>query len=259
MMHCCVNKLAQRKPILNSSADLFHSPWRQQFAAFCLFVRTLPIDFALLGRKRKYIKIKTTAKLKAKRTSIATIWYLCRTYATFPTPLGSHYKLPLSKWGQIRPLPRVYGLKYKEVLLPIIQTRKTLDLDLTGAILIFDEAHNIQVGGFFYFFCILFNSASSAAPQIPLYRKDAGIEPRTAEILALAVIRYNHSARSHPLFFMNFLGGLEYVGHSFAYAYVDPFFKRDVWIRTQRAAVASRRATNLFTPSQITKPTLPIT
>jgi hypothetical protein len=60
-------------PILNSSADLFHSPWRQQFAAFCLFVRTLPIDFALLRRKRKYIKIKTTAKLKAKRTSIATI------------------------------------------------------------------------------------------------------------------------------------------------------------------------------------------
>jgi hypothetical protein len=28
------------------------------FAAFCLFVRTLPIDFALLGRKRKYIKSK---------------------------------------------------------------------------------------------------------------------------------------------------------------------------------------------------------
>ncbi len=96
IMHCCVNKLAQRKPILSSSADLFPSPWRQQFAAFCLFVRTLPIDFALLTRKRKYIKIKTTAKLKAKRTSIATIWYLCWTYATFPTPPGSHYRLPLN-------------------------------------------------------------------------------------------------------------------------------------------------------------------
>jgi hypothetical protein len=68
-----INWRSGSMPILSSSADLFHSPWRQQFAAFCLFVRTLPIDFALLGRKRKYIKIKTTAKFKAKRTSIATI------------------------------------------------------------------------------------------------------------------------------------------------------------------------------------------
>ena len=60
-------------PILSSSADFFHSLWRQQFAAFCLFVRTLPIDFALLGRKRKYIKSKMTAKLREKRASIATI------------------------------------------------------------------------------------------------------------------------------------------------------------------------------------------
>jgi hypothetical protein len=90
-----INWRSASMPIFSSSADLFHFPWRQQFAAFCLFVRTLPIDFALLGRKRKYIKIKTTAKLKAKRTSIATIWYLCQTYATFPTPLGSHYRLPL--------------------------------------------------------------------------------------------------------------------------------------------------------------------
>ncbi len=33
------------------------------FPAFCLIVRTSPIHFALLGRKRKYIKSKTTAKL----------------------------------------------------------------------------------------------------------------------------------------------------------------------------------------------------
>ncbi len=33
------------------------------FSAFCLFVRTLPIDFALEGQKRNYIKLKTTAKL----------------------------------------------------------------------------------------------------------------------------------------------------------------------------------------------------
>ncbi len=36
-----------------------------------------------------------TAKLKAKRTSIAMIRYLCQTYATFLTPLDSHYRLPL--------------------------------------------------------------------------------------------------------------------------------------------------------------------
>ncbi len=38
--------------------------------------------------------------------------------------------------------------------------------------------------------------------------------------------------------------GLKCVGYSFAYvAYL--VFLRDVWIRTQRAFVASRRATNL--------------
>jgi hypothetical protein len=42
----------------------------------------------------------------------------------------------------------------------------------------------------------------------------------------------------------SFLGGLECVGHSFAYV-AHFVFLRDVWIRTQRAAVASRRATNL--------------
>ncbi len=41
-------------------------------------------------------------------------------------------------------------------------------------------------------------------------------------------------------------GGLECVGHSFAYVAHFVFF-RDVWIRTQKAAVASRRATNLAT------------
>jgi hypothetical protein len=46
---------------------------RTLFAAFCLFVRTLPIDFALLGRKRKYIKSQTTAKLTEKKTSIAAV------------------------------------------------------------------------------------------------------------------------------------------------------------------------------------------
>jgi hypothetical protein len=66
-------------------------------AALCLFVRTLPIDFALLGRKRKWIKSKTTAKLNGKQTSIATVWDLYQMYATFLTPLGSHYRLPLRR------------------------------------------------------------------------------------------------------------------------------------------------------------------
>jgi hypothetical protein len=33
-------------------------------AALCLFVRTLPIDFALLGRKWKLDKIKEDSKIK---------------------------------------------------------------------------------------------------------------------------------------------------------------------------------------------------
>jgi hypothetical protein len=45
-----------------------------------------------------------------------------------------------------------------------------------------------------------------------------------------------------------FFGGLEDVGHSLSFAYVAHFvFLGDVWIRTQRAAVASRCATNLAT------------
>ncbi len=41
-----------------------------------------------------------------------------------------------------------------------------------------------------------------------------------------------------------FFGGLEWIVHSFAYV-ANFVFLRDVWIRTQSASVASRRATNL--------------
>jgi hypothetical protein len=46
--------------------------------------------------------------------------------------------------------------------------------------------------------------------------------------------------------FVYFFGGLEWSGHSFANV-AHFVFLRDVWIRTQRAAVASRRAINLGT------------
>ncbi len=41
-------------------------------------------------------------------------------------------------------------------------------------------------------------------------------------------------------------GGLECVGHPFAYV-AHFVFLRDVWIRTRRAVVSSRRAINLAT------------
>ncbi len=44
----------------------------------------IPIDFALLRRKRKYIKSKT--KAREKRTSIAAVRDILWTFGTFPTP-----------------------------------------------------------------------------------------------------------------------------------------------------------------------------
>ncbi len=48
------------------------------------------------------------------------------------------------------------------------------------------------------------------------------------------------------LFFVYFLGGLECVGHSFAYI-ANFVFLRDVCIRTHKAVVASMRTTNVAT------------
>ncbi len=52
----------------------------------------------------------------------------------------------------------------------------------------------------------------------------------------------------NSLLFCRFFSGLECVGHSFAYV-ANFIFLRDVWIRTQWADVASRRAYQLSHPS----------
>ena len=71
-------------------------------AAFPLFGRPLPIHFALLGRKQKYIKSKTTAKLREKPTSIAVVRAKLGQFDTFQTPLLSHCRLPLNMHIRIR-------------------------------------------------------------------------------------------------------------------------------------------------------------
>jgi hypothetical protein len=71
-------------------------------APFCLFMRTLPIDFSLLWRKQNNIKSKKTAKLKLKRTLIAAVRDHYLTWAIFPDPLGSRYWLPLSTFFRCR-------------------------------------------------------------------------------------------------------------------------------------------------------------
>jgi hypothetical protein len=79
-------------PILNSSAEFLNPLCR------VLPIRqALPIDFALLGRKRKYIKSKTTAELIEKRTSIAAVQDKLGLFDTFPTPLLSRCRLPLRR------------------------------------------------------------------------------------------------------------------------------------------------------------------
>jgi hypothetical protein len=56
-----------------------------QVAAFCLLVRTSPIDFALFGGTGNRLKLKTTTKLK--QTSIAMVRDPLPTFAIFLTPL----------------------------------------------------------------------------------------------------------------------------------------------------------------------------
>jgi hypothetical protein len=65
-------------------------------AAFRLFIRTLPIHFALLGRNRKYIKSKTTAKLKEKEHQSPRSETYCECLTFSRTPLLSRCRLPFS-------------------------------------------------------------------------------------------------------------------------------------------------------------------
>jgi hypothetical protein len=66
--------------------------------AYRLFGRTLPIHFALLGQKRKYIKSKTTAKLIEKRKTIAEVRDKLGQFDTLPNPLLSRCRLTLSEF-----------------------------------------------------------------------------------------------------------------------------------------------------------------
>jgi hypothetical protein len=51
-----------------------------------------PKDCAVLGGNGNTLKIKRTAKINSKQTSIPTVRDLYRMYAPFLTPLGSHYR-----------------------------------------------------------------------------------------------------------------------------------------------------------------------
>ncbi len=58
--------------------------------------------------------------------------------------------------------------------------------------------------------------------------------------------RLGHLIKHFGIFFVYFFGGLQCVGHSFAYV-AHLVFSVDIYIRTQRAAAESRRASNLVT------------
>jgi hypothetical protein len=62
---------------------------------FCLFMGTLPFNLASLGVNGNFHRTKINGKIKDKRTSIDTVRDQYPTYAIFPTPLSSNYRLPL--------------------------------------------------------------------------------------------------------------------------------------------------------------------
>ncbi len=78
--------------------------------------------------------------------------------------------------------------------------------------------------------------------QLPASFIAAGVYFRSR--ILLRIQRQNRKSFQH--FFCLFFGGLECVGHFFTYV-AHLWFLRDVWIRTQSAAVATWRATDLAT------------
>jgi hypothetical protein len=72
-----------------------HYKGGKKLAAFHQFGKTMSIHFALLGRKRKYVKSKMTTKLREKRTSIAAVRAKLGQFDIFQTPLLSGCRLPL--------------------------------------------------------------------------------------------------------------------------------------------------------------------
>ncbi len=63
----------------------------------------MPIHFALLGRKRKYVKSKKTAKLSEKRTLIAAVRAKLGQFDIFQIHLLSGCRLPLKTTSSINP------------------------------------------------------------------------------------------------------------------------------------------------------------
>jgi hypothetical protein len=114
------------------------------YAAFCLFVRTLPIDFALLGRKRKYIKSKTTGKLKKTnldRRGPRPIPIICH------LPDSPSFSLPTT-FNQILSVPARAHLLWKEqnlntaLLNPFISITPSKPLMSSGSWL---TLHNFEI------------------------------------------------------------------------------------------------------------------
>jgi hypothetical protein len=81
-LHLLTLSISNLPPLHRKTLNFYNRG--EHFAAFCLFMGTSPKNCGLLGGNGNKLKLKTTAKLKDKRTSIATVRGLVRMYATFP-------------------------------------------------------------------------------------------------------------------------------------------------------------------------------